>query len=50
MSEYGIAPSRERRTAWQRLLDVKMTTCELTVWVGGGILVAFIGALVGASF
>ena len=50
MSEYGIAPPRMRRTPWQRMLDVKMTTCELTVWVGGVVLVAFIGALIGTGF
>ncbi len=50
MIEYGIARSRVRRSPWQRMLDVKMTSCELTVWVGGAILVAFIGALVGKGF
>ena len=50
MVDYGIARSRVRRSPWQRLLDVKMTTCELTVWVGGVVLVAFIGALIGTSF
>ena len=50
MTDYGIARSRERRTSWQRLLDVKMTTCEMTVWFGGALLVAFIGALVGTGF
>ncbi len=50
MTDYGIARSRARRSAWQRLLDVKMTTCELTVWLGGALLVAFIAGLAGASF
>ena len=50
MTDYGIVRSRARRSAWQRLLDVKMTTCELTVWVGGVVLVAFIGALIGTGF
>ena len=50
MVDYGIARSRVRRSPWQRMLGVKMTTCELTVWVGGAILVAFIGALIGTGF
>ena len=50
MTDYGIARSRVRRSGWQRMMDVKMTTCELTVWLGGAMLVAFIGALVGTGF
>jgi hypothetical protein len=49
MADYGIAHSRARRTAWRRMLDVKMTTCELTVCVGGAMLVAFIAAMVGIA-
>ena len=50
MTDYGIARSRVRRSPWQRMLDVKMTACELSGWVGGGVLVAFIGGLIGTSF
>jgi hypothetical protein len=50
MTVYGIVRSRARRSAWQRMLGVKMTTCELTVWLGGALVVAFIAGLVGASF
>ena len=49
MTYYGIGHSRARRTRWQRMLDVKMTTCELTVCVGGVVLVAFVAAMIGTS-
>lgn len=50
MTDYGIAHSRARRSAWQRILDVKMTTCELTVCLGGVVLVAFVAAMARIGF
>jgi len=47
MTYSGVDHPRTRRAGWERLLDAKLKPCELTIFLGGALLVGLIGMAAG---
>jgi hypothetical protein len=49
MTYSGVDHARARRTGLDRLLDIRLTACELAICVGSVLLVGLIGVAAGGA-
>lgn len=49
MTYFGVDHPRVHRSGWERLLQAKLSACELAIFAGGVLLVALVGLAAGGS-